>query len=173
MDEAARSPAARASEALEEGREAARASIDEVRRIVRDLRPEALDDLGLPSAMMAMAAAFERQTGIPLERHIPAHMRELSREQELVVYRVTQEALTNVARHAKASTAELLVDHADGFVEVTVRDDGCGFDGPPPEDGGLRGMRERALLVSGTVNVDSTPGRGTEIVLSVPVADAP
>lgn len=171
MDEAGRAPAERARDALDEGREAARASIDEVRRIVRDLRPEALDDLGLPSAMAAMASAFERQTGIPLERRIPAELRDLSHEQELVLYRVTQEALTNVARHAQASAAALLVDQTGGFVEVTVRDDGRGFEGAPPDDGGIRGMRERALLVSGSVDIDTAPGRGTEIVLSVPVAN--
>ena len=173
LDEAGRAPAERARAALDEGREAARASIDEVRRIVRDLRPEALDDLGLPSAMAAMASSFERQTGILLERQIPTELPGLSREQELVLYRVTQEALTNVARHAQASAAELLVARKDGRVEVTVRDDGRGFTDPPPEDGGLRGMRERALLVSGSVEIDSTPRRGTEIVLSVPATGGP
>jgi two-component system sensor histidine kinase UhpB len=170
MDEAGRAPSDRAREALDEGREAARASIEEVRRIVRDLRPEALDDLGLASAMSALASAFGRQTGIPLERRIPAELRDLSHEQELVLYRVTQEALTNVARHAGASAAELLVDQTEDYVKVTVLDDGCGFEAPPPDDGGIRGMRERALLVGGSVDIDSTPGRGTRIVLTIPVA---
>jgi two-component system sensor histidine kinase UhpB len=171
MDEATKAPADRAAAALEEAREAARASIEEVRRIVRDLRPEALDDLGLPSALHAMATGFERHTGIRLERQVPSRLPALSPEHELVLYRVIQEALTNVARHAGARHAALVVDHADGRLSVRVRDDGCGFDAPPHEHGGIRGMRERALLVRGAVEVRSAPGRGTEVSLSVPVEE--
>lgn len=172
MDEASKASADRAGEALEEGREAARASIEEVRRIVRDLRPEVLDDLGLASALVAMATGFERRTGIRVERQMPVELPDLSAEQSLVLYRVTQEALTNIARHAYARSAHLLVERADGHVRVVVRDDGRGFDGPPPDDGGIRGMRERALLVRGTVDVVSTPGRGTQVVMSIPVRES-
>ncbi len=172
LDEASKAPVERAGEALEEAREGARASIEDVRRIVRDLRPEALDDLGLPSAMTAMGSAFERRTGIALHRSLPSELRGLSPEQELVVYRVTQEALTNVARHAGARHAELIVEQPDGRVQVIVRDDGCGIVGNPPDHGGIRGMRERALLIRGTVEVDSTPGHGTKVVLSLPMDDS-
>ena len=171
MDEAGKAPARRAGEALEEGREAARAAITEVRRIVADLRPEALDDLGLASALAALASSFERRSGIRVERHVPADLPRLSSEQDLVLYRVAQEALTNVARHAHADHAELLVEQVDGEVRMVVRDDGCGFAGPPPDDRGIGGIRERAMLVHGTVEVDSTPGRGTRVVLSIPVQE--
>ena len=171
LDEASKAPPDRAGAAIEEGREAVRDSIEEVRRIVRDLRPEALDDLGLPSAMATMATAFERHTGTTLERSVPQDLPPLSREQELVIYRVTQEALTNVARHSGASRAELAVSCEDRHVKVAVRDDGEGFAARPPGSGGIQGMRERALLVRGTVDVVSAPGEGTEVTLSIPVED--
>jgi two-component system, NarL family, sensor histidine kinase UhpB len=171
IGEATKAPPERSAEALEEAREAARTAIDAVRRIVRDLRPEALDDLGLPSAMASLATAFERQTGIALERRIPSQLAELSPEQQLVVYRVAQEALTNIARHADARHAQLLVERPDGHVRVRVVDDGRGIDAPPPEHGGIRGMRERALLVRGRVDVRSQPGGGTHVVLSIPLEE--
>ena len=169
VDEASKAPPRRAGAAIEEGREALRNSIEEVRRIVRDLRPEALDDLGLPSAMATMAGAFERHTGIPLDREVPAAIPHLSREQELVLYRVVQEALTNVARHSGAGRAGLVVACDDGRVSIAVRDDGRGFKAPPPDHGGINGMRERALLVRGTVDVSSQLGEGTQVVLSIPL----
>lgn len=171
MDEASKAPAQRAAEALEEGREAARAAITEVRRIVADLRPEALDDLGLASALAALTASFERRSGIPVDRRVGADLPRLTSEQDLVLYRGAQEALTNIARHAHAHHAELHVEHVDGDVRMIVRDDGCGFAGAPPEDRGIGGIRERAMLLHGTVDIDSTPGEGTRVVLSIPVQE--
>lgn len=169
MDEASKAPAPRALEALEEGREAARASIDEVRRIVRDLRPEALDDLGLSSAVNLLAAQFERQSGVRLERRIPPGLDGLGPDEELVVYRVIQEALTNVARHAEATTAWLEIEPDAHGLHVEVRDDGRGLGSRPHPDGGMRGMRERALLVGGSLAVGSSPGAGTRVALDVPL----
>ncbi|MBW3608326.1 MAG: sensor histidine kinase [Actinobacteria bacterium] len=171
LDEADRAPAQRAAEALEEGREAARDAITEVRRIVADLRPEALDDLGLASALASLATNFERRSGIRVERRLAANLPRLSAEQDLVLYRVAQEALTNIARHAHARRAELRVEQVDGHVRVVVRDDGRGFHGAPPDDRGIGGLRERAMLVRGTVEVESTPGQGTQVVLSIPVQE--
>jgi len=169
LDEAAGASAQRAAQAIEEGREAARTAITEVRRIVRDLRPEALDDLGLASALTALATNFERRTGIRVERRLAGDLPHLSVEQDLVLYRVAQEALTNVARHAHARHAELRVEHADGHVRVVVSDDGRGFAGTPPDDRGIGGIRERAMLVRGSVEVQSVPGRGTQIVVCIPL----
>lgn len=171
MDEASKAPAHRAAEAIEEGREAARASIEEVRRIVRDLRPEALDDLGVATALTALATSFERRSGIHIKRRVPRVLGKLSPEQDLVLYRVTQEALTNVARHSHARSAELIVEQVDGHVRVVVRDDGRGFDAARPDGGGIGGIRERAMLVGGTVDVTSAAGRGTEVVLCIPVPE--
>jgi len=169
VDEAGRVPRQRAAEVIAAAREATRASIEEVRRIVRDLRPEALDDLGLPSAMAAMGTAFQRQTGIALERRLDG-LPSLTAEQELVVYRVAQEALTNVARHAEADHAAFMVGRQDGRLLIIVTDDGRGFDGRPPADGGIRGMHERALLIHGAVTIRSAPGEGTEVALTVPLS---
>ena len=172
MDEASKASPERAREVLEEAREAARGSIENVRRIVRDLRPEALDDLGLASALAALAAGFERQTGIRLDRDVPSTLPPLAPETELVIYRVAQEALTNVARHAGARRAALEVRRLDDQLEIAVHDDGDGFDGDGPAEGGLHGMRERALLVRGSVTVRSRLGRGTEVRLLVPLERA-
>lgn len=171
MDEATRAPAQRAAEALDEGREAARGAINEVRRIVRDLRPEALEDLGLASALATLASSFERRTGVRVERRLPADLPRLSSEQDLLVYRFAQEALTNVARHADAERVELSAERSDGHVRVVVRDDGRGFAGEPPGDGGIGGIRERAMLVGGSVEVESAPGAGTQLVVRIPVAE--
>jgi two-component system sensor histidine kinase UhpB len=168
-DEATRASGDRGQAAFEDAREAARGAIEEVRRIVRDLRPEALDDLGLTAALGALGRTFERHSGVALERRLPGQLPRLSPEQELVVYRIAQEALTNVGRHADAEGAELVLEQAGGELRLTVRDDGSGFAGPPPMNGGIRGMRERALLVRGTLSVDSTRGGGTEVRLRLPI----
>jgi len=156
-------------EQLDELRETARSGAEDVRRIVRRLRPEALDDLGLQSALAALASAFSEHTGVRVERELQPDLR-LSEEQELVFYRVAQEALTNIARHAGATRVVLQLRHADEGALLIVRDNGSGL--PPSSNGpshGIRGMRERALLVRGAVTVESAPGRGTEVSLSLPV----
>ena len=134
-------------EDLDELRETARSGAEDVRRIVRSLRPEALEDLGLRSALAALATAFHDQAGVRVERRLEADL-PLSEEQELVFYRVAQEAITNVARHASASRVEIQLRRDDAGVLLMVRDDGVGL--APPTNGpshGIRGMRERAMLI--------------------------
>ena len=160
---------------LQAAQEAARAGIDEVGRIVHRLRPEALDDLGLPSALTALGAAVTRQTGVEVHRTIAPDVPALSPEAELVMYRVAQEALTNVARHSGAHDAWLSLDNGDGRVVLTVRDDGRGLpdeEARPGGAGGIRGMHERALLVHGALEVAALPEGGTRVRLEVPVAPA-
>ena len=113
-------------EQLDELRETARQGTEEVRRIVRQLRPEALEDLGLQSALAALATAFGEQAKVRIERRLEQGP-PLSEEHELVVYRIAQEALTNVARHANANEVELRLEHIDEQVILTVRDDGRGL----------------------------------------------
>jgi len=169
IDEAAKSSDGRAHEDFVEAREATRQSIEAVRRIVTDLRPEALDDLGLTAALVALTRSFSHQTDIEVQRRMPAELPRLSPEQELVVYRIAQEALTNVARHARARHAKLALEQVDGELLLTVRDDGEGFGGSPTVESGIRGMRERALLVRGMLSVQSTRGVGTDVCLKLPL----
>ena len=138
---------------LEDLREAARHGAEDVRTIARRLRPEALDELGLQSALLALCADFADRTGVSvtrdLERDLP-----LDAEQELVIYRVAQESITNVARHAQAKHVEVSLRREGGGVVLIVRDDGIGL----PADAhraatGLLGMRERALLVGAQITI--------------------
>jgi two-component system, NarL family, sensor histidine kinase UhpB len=153
---------------LDELRETARHGTEEVRRIARRLRPEALEELGLQSALAALATSFSEQARIQVGRRLELEQ-PLSREQELVIYRVAQEALTNVARHALASRVELRLEHCDDRTVLTVRDDGRGL---PPESlsssSGIRGMRERAMLIGAQLSFGTPPNGGTEVRLCIP-----
>jgi two-component system sensor histidine kinase UhpB len=157
-----------------DAREDARATLEEVREIARRLRPEALDDLGLRSALAALTLEVSRRTGLRIERRMSRRLPALSAEEELVVYRVAQEALTNVVRHSEARAARLEIAPRDGRVELTVRDEGSGFapDGAP-DGGGLRGMRERAVLVGATLAIESAEGEGTTVRLSLGSSGGP
>jgi two-component system sensor histidine kinase UhpB len=152
---------------LEELRETARHGTQEVRRIARRLRPEALDELGLQSALAALATAFAEQAKIPIERRLQAGL-ELSKEEELVVYRVAQEALTNVVRHAGAAHVTLDLRADAGGVVLAVRDDGRGLATGEGPTNGIRGMRERAMLIGANLSIESAAGRGTEVRLALP-----
>jgi two-component system sensor histidine kinase UhpB len=158
---------------LDELRETARHGTEEVRRIARRLRPEALEDLGLQSALAALAAAFGEQARLRIERRLEPGL-PLSKEQELVVYRIAQEALTNVARHAGATEVQLHLERANECVILTVRDDG---DGLPPgafrSSHGIRGMRERAMLIGAQLTIAAVPTGGTEVKLAVPSEPRP
>jgi two-component system, NarL family, sensor histidine kinase UhpB len=154
-------------EQLEELRETARGGTEDVRRIARQLRPEALEDLGLRSALASLATSFGEQAGIQIQRRLEPDVA-LSEEQELVIYRVAQEALTNVARHADARRVELSLDDVSGQTVLIVRDDGRGLSpGTLPSSRGIRGMRERAMLIGAQLEINSQPGGGTEIRLSI------
>jgi two-component system sensor histidine kinase UhpB len=150
------------------------ASLDEIRRISRDLRPEALDDLGLINALIALTSRADRQSGIRIERRFAA-LPPLPTELELVIYRVAQEALTNVLRHAQASHCQIELDAHDGAVELRVIDDGAGMPSQRQsvETIGIEGMRERALLANGALDIETAPGQGTQIILRVPVEASP
>lgn len=147
--------------------ETARSSLDEVREVARRLRPGVLEDLGLFSALAALATEFTQATGGTVQRQITPQLPPLTAEAELVIYRIAQESLTNVARHAGASTATLSLTTADGAVELRVLDDGRGLGGEP-EGAGVRGMRERALLVGGELTIGPGADGGTEVRLLVP-----
>lgn len=151
----------------EDVREQVRASLEEVREVARRLRPHVLEDLGLHSALAALTTDLFGRSGTHVKRGIAPGLPELDDATELVVFRVAQEALTNVARHADAATVSLSLALRGERVVLTVADDGRGL--PTGADGtGLRGMRERAALVGGTLQVVRRDG-GTAVVLEVPV----
>jgi two-component system sensor histidine kinase UhpB len=154
---------------LDELRETARLGAEDVRRIAARLRPEALEHLGLQSALSALASSFAEHARIRIDRRLD-HVPPLSEEQELVVYRVAQEALTNVARHARATATELSLDREDGTVTLRVRDNGRGLpSGALASSTGIRGMRERAMLIGAQLRIGAATQGGTEVCLRVPV----
>ncbi|MET7550251.1 histidine kinase [Streptomyces sp. NPDC005479] len=148
--------------------ETVRDSLDEVRRIARRLRPGVLDDLGLASALRALALEFAAP-GVAVTHQVDSPLPPLSSEAELVLYRVAQEAMTNAARHAQARTTRLELRSAgERVVELIVRDDGHGLR-RAKEGAGLQGMRERALLLGATLTLTSDESGGTTVRLRVPL----
>ena len=153
---------------VEDIQEAVRASLEDVRRIALELRPEALDDLGLVSALAVLCERFAQRTGIDVNQRLDDELPELGREEELVVYRVAQEALTNVARHSGAEHAELRLSARGGGLTVTVSDRGRGLGAGGEPGTGIRGMRERAALIGATLDVGpNEDGVGCAVTLMV------
>jgi PAS domain S-box-containing protein len=142
------------------------------RRISADLRPLVLDDLGLVPAVEWLVQKFTERNGIPCELAIGAPDLELQDPHASAVFRIVQESLTNAARHAQASRIEVSIDLSDGAVALKVRDNGRGFspdDPRKPGSFGLMGLRERAYLLGGEVNITSAPGQGTSIEVRIPL----
>jgi two-component system sensor histidine kinase UhpB len=167
LGRAARHVPEEAREGVLEAQETARDGLEEVRRIAHRLRPEALDDLGLPSALRVLGERVAEQAGLAVDVHVQPGLPALGDEAELVVFRVAQEALTNVARHAAAGRAEVRLVLAGGRPRLEVEDDGCGrSDGH--EGGGIRGMRERAVLVGAALRLDGGRLGGTRVTLELP-----
>ena len=144
------------------------ASISLGRRIVEDLRPSTLSHLGLPAALEMLLN--DSEAGAGLRVHLSLHPVPLSASAELVVYRLVQEAMTNLRKHAQARQVWVALRREGGRVEVSVRDDGRGFDSrqAPARAFGLLGMRHRVESEHGTLAVVSSPGQGTEVKASLP-----
>jgi two-component system sensor histidine kinase UhpB len=157
---------------LDEARQAVRRALDEVRRISSELRPEMLEHLGLVSALTELSTTFARVSGIRVERQFDPSLPKLAPDTELAVYRIAQESLTNVARHAQATEVTIRLESGHDSVVLRVVDDGRGFDGAPEEHGGLRSMRERALLVEGALAIKDGAQGGVDVRLEVPAARA-
>ncbi|MFC9254511.1 HAMP domain-containing sensor histidine kinase [Amycolatopsis thailandensis] len=152
---------------LRQVQETTRGSLDEIRRIARRLRPGDLEQLGLISALKALTTEISGHSDLTVRRRFDPDLPELGEEAELVVYRVAQEAITNTARHASARNLELALTRTDDGVRLRIRDDGRGL-GAATEGAGIRGMRERALLVGAELVVGPGPEGGTEVRLHVP-----
>ena len=151
---------------------ATKETLEGVRGLARRLRPEVLDELGLVPALRNLCDRFEEGTGLVVRRALDPELPALSSDAELVIYRVAQEALTNVVRHAGVDEAGVTLAANDGEVQLCVHDDGVGVGRHTAEDsaGGIRGMRERALLIGARLEVIPAELRGTDVRLHVPIA---
>ena len=163
---------------LEDLRRVAVQTLEEVHDLALRLRPSVLDDLGLPAALGRHISEYNQRHSVKAdlvvhglgEERLPAPV-------ETALYRIVQEALTNVVRHARARHASVLLEKRDGCLRVVVEDDGQGFDvstvGRDSRHLGLYGIRERAELLGGSVKIESEPGRGTSVFVEIPLDESP
>jgi len=161
-------------------RDIASKAADEVDRVSRNLRPTALDQLGLVPALRHASREFSARSGVPVKVASTKLSHRLLPDSELTLYRILQEALTNIEKHASARRVRVRLGQVGGFAQMLINDDGIGFD---PEKRrarkgargglGLLGMRERALYAGGEMTMKSSPGSGTEIEITVPMPETP
>lgn len=155
---------------LELARSLATAGLTEARRSVRALRPEQLDSASLPVAIGTLTREWAEQSGVPARLNTTGTHTRLAGEVEDTVFRVAQEALSNVAKHAQAGRVALTLTYLDDTLLLDVHDDGHGFDPDTPTDGyGLAGMRERLAGVGGMLTIESADGHGTTLNVAVPL----
>lgn len=143
-----------------------------VQRISAELRPKILDSLGLAAAIEWQAREFKKRTGIDVQFKQNTELPSINENITTGVYRIVQEALTNVARHSKATSAEITMQLQDSTLRVEIADNGKGFDKAllaHPESLGLLSMQERARIIGGTVKITGTPGEGTRVSLDTPL----
>jgi len=159
---------------LADALELTRSSLHDTRELSRLLRPTLLDDLGLDAALNWLARTLSERTGLTIDLQSGLDEARLHPDIETLVFRITQEALTNVIRHAQARTAHIVLQLRGETLLLRIEDDGCGFDVQRLADAerggtssGLRGMRDRAELFGGRVDLKSAPGRGTVVQMSL------
>ncbi len=150
-------------------------TIDQVRRLAQDLRPPALDQLGLCAAIQTLTREFAERTGIATRCEVPAEQVQVSAECAAAIYRIAQEALTNIAKHAEAASAHIVIKQTAENVTVTISDNGRGFNAANFTDKtntlsglGLFGMEERARLLGGVFLIESSPGAGAVVTATIP-----
>jgi two-component system, NarL family, sensor histidine kinase DevS len=145
-------------------------TLQDVRRLAVELRPTALDDFGLTPALERLASTFAEQTGTAVELESRLGDERLPADVETVLYRIVQEALTNVVKHAQADRVSIVLQRKEAAVTTIIEDDGRGFANGDESDGlGLLGMRERVELVNGRLEIESAEGAGTTLVVEVPL----
>jgi len=161
---------------LEKLHQQANEIMQEVRRLSQDLRPATLDNLGLVPAIEWLVSDVARYSGIATKLKVIGTERRLSDEVELVLFRIAQEALRNVWKHAQATSAKIVLEYVDGGIRLSVEDDGKGFEHPPVVSNfivhgklGLAGMQERASLLGGTLTISSELGKGTTLTAELPI----
>jgi len=157
--------------AAAELRELVVTTLQDVRRLAVELRPSALDDFGLVAALERLSASFTDQTGIEIDFETALGDERLPAEVETALYRIVQESLTNVVKHARARRVSILLARRNGAIKAVIEDDGQGFDpaASPSAGFGLVGMRERLALLGGRLEVESSGDTGTTIAAEVPV----
>jgi len=168
LEQTAASDEARA--AVADLRELVVSTLQSVRKLAVELRPSALDHFGLEAAVERLAETFREQSGLAVDLETQIGGERLTREAETTLYRVIQEGLTNIVKHARATRVSILLQRKVTSVVAIVEDDGAGFDPSttPEEALGLVGMRERVSLAGGRLQVESTPGSGTTLLAEVP-----
>lgn len=173
-------PGSRAAEAVAAARDLARRSLDELNRMMHDLRPSALDDLGFVAALRWYADRHLTQSGVAVRFEVTPLPDRLPGEIEIAVFRAVQECFTNIRRHARAEMVLVQIAFEEGILAIDVEDDGVGFDpasvAPSPGNPrglGLLGLRERIELVGGRIQIESAPGRGTHVAIRVPIPETP
>lgn len=151
--------------------------LDELRRVARDQRPTLLDDLGIVPALEWLTSETRERTGMGVTLSVEGKPGRLAPDKEVALYRITQEALRNAERHARASAVEVTLRFSDDEIELEVHDDGSGFDVPDQPGGylhagrlGLMGMNERAQLAGGSLEIHSVPGDGTAVKAQIVLA---
>lgn len=153
-------------------------SAEAIYQFARELRPAALDDLGLIPALHSFLNAFTKRTGVRTHLTVFKGIEKLSATKRTVIYRITQEAINNVGRHARADRVEVRIRREAKFVQLVVIDDGISFQAgqPPHKRGkkrlGLVGMRERVEMIGGFLDIESAPGEGTKIIARIPISKA-
>lgn len=148
-----------------------RATLDEVGNLAWQLRPAILDDLGLLRALQALTGSLQQHADARIELLLPPRLPPLTPELELALYRIAQEGLTNAIRHARARSIRLSLVADDDRLTLQIADDGVGLKPGSIEAAGIRGMRERSLLIQGRFDLESRPGRGTLLRLVVELTD--
>lgn len=165
-----------AKKELRELKQIVRSSLQELRKIIFNLRPSSLDDLGLQAVTKRFCEEFQDNTGIKTEFRFFGDIRRLSSDIEITLFRVIQEALTNVRKHSRAKNCIVKLEFGNEKTNLVVADDGIGFDASEKNGKsnerhfGIMTIKERIALINGSINIESTPGQGTKIFVSVPFA---
>jgi signal transduction histidine kinase len=147
-------------------------SVTDLQRIATDLRPMILDELGLMSAIQWLTQSFSERSSLTIELSVDRTDIPYSKDVSTAAFRIAQEALTNIIRHSKATSARIAARHVTGELQLDISDNGCGMDltRSRRERLGLIGMAERAHMLGGSVEIDSAPGRGTRICVHLPLS---
>jgi len=150
--------------------------LQDVRRFSQDLRPPMLDDLGLLAALRWLVSELKEQHGIETDLEVLGTERRFTPETELVLFRIVQEAMRNIGRHSQASKAEATIEFGDGRIRVSITDNGVGFHLPESLEDlsragklGLIGIQERMRLLDGSIKIESEPGKGTTVMVEIPI----